>query len=327
MQTNLRVVIMLILSMISVSILAQRNADIENSKDHPLLSRFSSSVIEFYYETKWGAYKLPVSDKGKVDFDKPMVLEGKITRIQYSAKPDNSAEYVMKNYQAALKNSGYTIMIAISGGDLGFSDRPHTWQDKYYDEGGFYNGLGNKKFGEGVALPSWKNDRSFIAAKGIFEGKDIYITTYTVVDEKYTLIIQDIIEAEPPETGLVTAEIISKGIAANGHIAIYNIFFNTGKADIKAESSDALKNIAEFIKANTPAKYYIVGHTDNTGSLNDNLALSENRAKAVMTELVARYGVNQSQLNVKGIASYSPVSSNSTENGRARNRRVEIVEQ
>ena len=327
MQNILKVVVMLLMSVFSVSITAQRTSDIENSKDHPLISRFSKSVIEFYNETEWGSYKLPVNANGKINFDSPMVLEGKITRIQYSAGTNNSSELILRNYMTAFKNSGYTIMAAISGGDLGFSERPHTWQDKYYDEGGFYNGLGNKKFGMGIPLPLWKNDRSFIAAKGVVEGKEVYFAIYIVADEKFTLITQDVIEAAPPETGLITIDKLSKGIAADGHIAIYNIYFDSGKSDIKPESSDALKLIAEFIKSDPSKKYFIVGHTDNTGNFSDNLTLSLNRAKAVMNELITIYTVNQSQIASQGVASLCPVSSNKSNEGKTRNRRVEIVEQ
>lgn len=312
---------------ISLQISGQRTSDVENSKDHPLIGRFDKSVIEFYQETKWGTYKLPVSDKGKIDFDAPVRLEGKVTRIQYSAGSGNSSELVLQNYKTAFLKSGYKVLVAIAGAELGFTERPHTWGDKYYDAGGFYNGLDNKKFGMGVPLPTWKTDHSFIAAKGVNAGKEIYAVVYTVADEKFTLITQDVIEVELPETGLVTAENITRGIVADGRIAIYDIFFDTGKWEIKSESSAALKIISDYIRANPSKKFFIVGHTDNVGAFSDNVTLSENRAKAVMNDLVNKYGVAPSQLSAHGVASLSPLTNNATSEGKSRNRRVEIVEQ
>ena len=129
---------------------AQRSADIEGGKDYPLISRFEGAVIEFYKETKWGTYMLPVSDKGTIDWDGPMALEGRVIRIQYTVSPDNNSEFVLHNYKAAFKKAGFEVLIAIANDQLGVSDRPHTWNDKYYETGGYYNGLNNVKFGRGL---------------------------------------------------------------------------------------------------------------------------------------------------------------------------------
>jgi len=312
---------------ISTSLYAQRTTDIENSKDYPLISRFEGSFIEFYKETKWGAYKLPVNDKGKIDWDNPQTLEGKVIRIQYTTSVDNNSEFVLQNYKAAFKKAGFTILIAIANEELGVSDRPHTWGDKYYVSGGYYNGLNNAKFGLGINFPIWKNDHSFMAAHGNKDGKDIYVISYTVVCDKYTLITQDVIEVEAVETGMVSAENIAKGIQTDGHIAIYDILFETGKSDIKPESEAAIKNVANYINANPGKKFYIVGHTDNVGDFTANMTLSESRAKAVLTTLTTKYAVKSEQLKAYGVSSLSPVANNSTEEGKAKNRRVDIVEQ
>ena len=322
-----RVPLFLFALLISTSLSAQRKTDVENSKDHPLVSRFQGSVIEFYKETKWGTYKLPVNDKGKIDWVNPQTLEGKVIRIQYTTSIDNNSEYVLQNYKAAFKKAGFTILIAISNEELGESDRPHTWGDKYYVAGGYYNGLNNGKFGMGIGLPAWKNNHAFIAAKGKKDGKDIYAIIYTVVCDNFTLLTQDVIEVEAVETGMVSAENISKGIQTDGHIAVYDILFETGKSDIKPESQMAIKNIADYMNANTDKKFFIVGHTDNVGDFAANMVLSENRAKAILNELVARYTVKSEQLQAYGVSSLVPVANNSTEEGKTKNRRVDIVEQ
>lgn len=321
------VFLFLVAFMFSMNLFAQRKTDIENSKDYPMISRFEGAVIEFYKETKWGTYKLPVDDKGKIDWQNPKTLEGKVTRIQYTTSIDNNSEFVLQNYKTAFKKSGFTILIAIANEELGVSDRPHTWGDKYYVSGGYYNGLNNGKFGMGINLPAWKNNHAFIAAQGKKDGKDIYAIIYTVVCDNFTLLTQDVIEVEAVETGMVTAENISKGINAEGHVAIYDILFETGKSEIKPESSNTLKIVAEYMNSNADKKFFIVGHTDNTGKFSENMSLSENRAKSVLNELTTKYAVTIAQLSAYGIGSLSPVASNKSAEGAAKNRRVEIVEQ
>ncbi len=312
---------------ISSSAFAQRTTDIEGSRDYPTISRFEGAIIEFYKETKWASYKLPVSEKGTIDWGKPMSLEGKVTRIQYTVSKENNSEFVLHNYKAGFKQSGYDIMIAIANEELGVSGRPHQWTEMYYVSGGYYNGIGNEKFGLGFQWPIWNNNQSFIVARGHEDDKDIYAIIYTIVDANHTLITQDVIEVEAVETGLVSVDNISSDITMKGHIAIYGIHFEIGKSILKPESTEALKTIADYINTNSNKGFFIVGHTDNTGDFSANMTLSEDRAKSVMTELTTKYNIKTDQLKAFGVSSLVPVTSNMTEEGKAKNRRVEIVEQ
>ena len=324
---KLSFILFIILIFIVVPIFAQRTTDIESSKDYPLLSRFEGSIIEFYNETKWGKYLLPVSEKGSIDWNGPMALEGRVIRTQYTVSPDNNSEFVLHNYKAAFKNAGFDVLIAIANEELGVSDRPHTWNDTYYVGGGYYNGLNNGKFGMGKNFPTWNNNHCFIAARGRESGKDIYAVIYAIVDEKYTLITQDIIEVESVDTGLVSADNISKDISFTGHIAIYDIHFDGDKASIKPESAEALSVVANYLKSNSDKDYFIVGHAAGIGDFDLGIDLSVARAKAVMEELIIKYGVSKDQLESYGVGALCPVASNNSNEGIAKNRRVEIVEQ
>jgi len=318
---------LLVLLILSTKAIAQRTTDIEGGKDYPTISRFEASIIEFYKETKWGSYKLPLSELGVIDWGNPKVLEGKVTRIQYSVSKDNNSEFVLRNYKAAFNTSGYKILIAIANEELGVSDRPHQWTEMYYVAGGYYNGIGNSKFGLGFQWPNWNNNQCFIVAKGHEKDKDFYAIVYAIVDANYTLITQDVIEVEAVETGSVTAENLSKGIIADGHIAVYGIHFEIGNSEIKDESEASLKLIADYLKSVEDKKFFIVGHTDNTGLVAENMKLSESRAKSVMDKLINNYGVNSTQILSYGVSSLAPIASNLTDEGKAKNRRVEIVEQ
>ncbi len=314
--------------MICSSAFAQRSDDIEGAKDYPTISRFKGSVIEFYKETKWGSYALPVNESGKLDWKNPQKLEGKVTRIQYSASTDNSSEFILNNYKNAFAKAGYTVLIAIANEELGDSERPHTWFDRYYAAGGYYDGLNNIKFGRSsLEFPSWKGNHCFVAAKNFDGEKEIYAMVYAVEADNYVLITQDIVEVERVETGFVTVDNLTNDITLKGHSTLCGLYFEVGKATIMPQSNTSLQAIAHYIDANPTKKFYIVGHTDNTGNFASNMTLSEERAKSVMAELISKYNLKEEQLKAYGVSSLSPVASNSTEEGRAKNRRVEIVEQ
>jgi OmpA-OmpF porin, OOP family len=109
----------------------------------------------------------------------------------------------------------------------------------------------------------------------------------------------------------------------DGFIAL-DIHFDTAKATIKADSTAQVDEIASLLKANPKLKLSVEGHTDNTGTPEGNRKLSDERAKAVKTALVAK-GIEAARLQSKGFGQDKPVADNRTEEGRAKNRRVELV--
>lgn len=123
------------------------------------------------------------------------------------------------------------------------------------------------------------------------------------------------------------AAALTGGIAATGHAVAEGVYFDTGKADVKAESAAALGEIAKMLKQNAQLKLYVVGHTDNVGTPAANLDLSKRRAAAVVQALVSQYKVAPARLQPFGDGPYAPVASNDSDNGRAQNRRVELVKQ
>lgn len=116
-------------------------------------------------------------------------------------------------------------------------------------------------------------------------------------------------------------------IHASGHVSVYGIYFDTGKADIRPESDAALAEIAKLLQNDPALKLYVVGHTDSDGSFDLNLKLSKDREAAVTGALFAQYGITSWRLKAHGVASLAPVASNETEGGKQMNRRVELVKQ
>ena len=131
----------------------------------------------------------------------------------------------------------------------------------------------------------------------------------------------------------MTQEVVADAAAfgndlkATGHAAVYGIYFDSGKSDVKPESEAALKEVAKLLSGDPALKLLVVGHTDSVGQLEANMKLSQARAEAVVQALVKGHGVAAARLKAQGAGPIAPVATNRTEEGRAKNRRVELVEQ
>ena len=132
---------------------------------------------------------------------------------------------------------------------------------------------------------------------------------------------------EMEQTIVADAAAFGNDIRATGHAAIYGINFDTGKSTIKPESAQAIGEIAKLLEADPSLKIFVVGHTDNVGGVDSNIKLSQDRAEAVLQTLVRDHGVAAARLRAYGCGPFAPVASNDAEEGRAKNRRVELVKQ
>ncbi len=121
------------------------------------------------------------------------------------------------------------------------------------------------------------------------------------------------------------ANSLMNSLKETGKVALYGIYFDTGKSTLKPESDPTLKEMTKLLNANPDLKLYVVGHTDNVGVYETNMRLSVERALAVVNALVSKYSVNAARLTACGDGPTSPVATNDTEEGKALNRRVELV--
>ena len=122
-------------------------------------------------------------------------------------------------------------------------------------------------------------------------------------------------------------DVLYDALANKGRWATQGILFATGKAELQPESRPVLKEIAATLKQHADLKILIEGHTDNVGSAPANLTLSDARAAAVKAALVAEYGADGARITTKGFGDTKPSAPNTSAEGRAQNRRVEIVKQ
>ena len=116
-----------------------------------------------------------------------------------------------------------------------------------------------------------------------------------------------------------------KALSESGRVTTEGIFFDTNSDKIRSESAPALKEIGDMLAQHPELKIRIEGHTDNVGNADANLTLSEKRALAVKAYLVNNLSVDASRLSSKGFGASKPVADNTSDEGRQKNRRVELV--
>lgn len=156
------------------------------------------------------------------------------------------------------------------------------------------------------------------------DGKELWIEVWADHTGKYILTIVE--KAAMAQEITANADAFASGLKATGHITVEGILFETGKAELKPESQQAIGEVAKLLKADAGLKVYVVGHTDNAGALEGNMKLSQDRAQAVVQALV-KGGIDAGRMKAFGSGPYAPVASNDADAGRAKNRRVELVKQ
>lgn len=154
-------------------------------------------------------------------------------------------------------------------------------------------------------------------------GKEIWVRVepdiFSAPTRSYTLRIVEVAAMQQ----VVTANRMLDEIDKQGFVALY-INFDTGKWDLKSDGVATVKEIVAMLKAAPKLRIAIEGHTDNVGSAASNKALSESRARSVMNAVVAA-GIDAARLSAAGLGQERPIADNRSEEGRARNRRVELV--
>ena len=286
-----------------------------NVKDHPLVSRFPGSDVLEYKAVEFDEFELPLGQIVDQDkFTKTQHLEGKVTSFKYSTPGSRSTLEIQRSYLEALTKGGFQVLYQCSG---------NTCRAQQSFEGGYRHCL------TGDWCFNCQQPMRYLAAKLARPSGDAYVALDVEQDQYEAGTWLTIVEVKPMAVGEVTvnAADLANDIAQSGHASIYGIYFDTGKSELKPESEATLTEISKLLAANTPLKLHVVGHTDNVGGFASNMTLSKQRADAVVAALVSKYRVSAARLHAAGVGPLAPVASNKTEDGRAKNRRVELVEQ
>lgn len=294
--------------------------DVEGSRDHPLLTRFPGAVIGAYDHKEFDSFRLPLGradDSG--EFAHARAVEGETTWIAYEVPQERSTLEIFRSYRTALSGAGFEIL----------------WECQTPSEcGRYFNSnylrfLESPLFGAELAVMDPATERYLVAERAGPEGRQWVSLFVYPLPNRHNVARLRVIESEPMAEGLVTvdAETMKREINETGRVALYGILFDTNSSTIHEQSEATLSEISAFLLDNPQVSVYVVGHTDNTGGFDHNMRLSQERAAAVAQALRSEYGVAADRLRPVGVGPVTPVVSNGTEEGRARNRRVELVQQ
>ena len=318
--------------------------DLPALQDLPGIKRFTDSALVFrndvaYDEVAFPAGKVTFTDN-KLTAAKSVAKSGQRSLLVYVTPAGRSPLEVLRNYQGSLKTSGFVPVFECEEDACGeasaltssnnFNFANTLFKDALYltqrsaahvcaagvQITGFrYALLDNPASGETVAVMTWRP---------LIKG---YALPCPDAMEAHTSVAVFRVQAKAMEQKMATVSVseMTSQLSANGKVAIYGILFDSAKADIKPESKASLDEIAKLMKATPALKLHVVGHTDNAGGLEGNFDLSKRRAGAVKDALVKQYAIGADRLTANGVSYLAPVSTNGTEAGRAKNRRVELV--
>ncbi len=316
-------------------------ADVPGGNDHPVLRRFTGSVLVGFAQQDWEQSSFPDASgvaKNGDKFANPQTLEGKITRLFYLAPLDKGPLEVFRNHQQALQAAGFKTVWTCESKEQGCTkayfalDKNQRLRGMSWAKGDLPN-MSKPSGGRWSLEASITTDGGRMLAGQLTQGgRTLHLLLYTSLAQNdythRTATYIEIIEPKAMPTGQVTVDAgaIGQGLKAEGKVALYGLFFDTGKSEVKPESQAQLAEMAQVLKADPKLRVFIVGHTDNVGGFEANQVLSLARAQAVVAALgKPPYGIEASRLSAKGAANIAPLASNADEDGRARNRRVEMV--
>ncbi|MBY0323002.1 MAG: OmpA family protein [Reyranella sp.] len=305
------------------------------ARDFPLIKRYEGSRLIGYDSRPFDAAKiivgkLSLGDNGQPTADAVRTLEGRHTRLLYLAPLQRSSLEVFRNYENELTAKGFSIVYKCSGEEQCETFGAELYRVLYPPTGALQNNELSK-----VAFNVPAEPHYLTATLSRPEGP-IAVSLYVAVDrgtafpetKDRVAVLLDVVEDKPMETKMVTVDAakMAKDIATTGRVALYGLYFDTDKADLKPESAPSLAEIVKLLKGEPNLKVYIVGHTDNAGGFDYNMGLSQRRAKSVVDQLV-QSGIAADRLKPAGAGLIAPVAPNDDEAGRSKNRRVEIVKQ
>ena len=304
---------------------AAQKADLSGASDHPLVGRYEGSVISFYETKAYAELALPDKAIPAGEARNPgawqTALAGELASIRYEGPGNRSALEVFRNYEAALKAKGFDILFSCTS--------PKTCAP-----GSSMADFWNAARG-GIGMPTnWETSVYLLArserADGVYTVGLLGVETMPHAGKPLTphfaVTVVKSQAMEGDKITIVEASEMEQALERDGKIAIYGIYFDFDKAELKPESGPQIDQLGALLKENGKLHVLIVGHTDGRGAFDYNLTLSQRRAQAVADALVAKFGIDRSRLTPAGAGMVAPVASNRTEEGRARNRRVEIVE-
>ena len=306
--------------------------------------KYEGAVLLFSTKPKFEEYTVLTQSiySQQLPEKKPITATGEFTRKLYEA-PINSSLEAVYTYEKQLTEMGFTVIGKYRASDGDWFVRQRICVQ--YQCGNLKK-TGNDLFKELAAentiiARKTQPDGDYIVVVAAAEIKTAmgYTPPLDVVDVSgqapkprtltpgNVLLLVDTIFPKQPEKKIAQEDVsyIKRKLLEEGKVDIYGIYFDFDKFDVKPESAPVLKQIADILTEDKNLKLKIVGHTDNKGTESYNQALSEARAQSVVNHLAFTHAIDKSRLQAIGMGLKQPVASNDTEEGKAKNRRVELI--
>jgi len=313
--------------------------DVDGASDHPLLKRYEDAVIIGYHTRAYDEFDIATGPhrSSASKLTDAQTVEGAHTRILYVAPEGRSTLEVMRNYRKELADAGFETIFECGGAECGNGpDAPRA--GSYLITSALLKRVPLTNMGQVTQYAfSQPNDVRALTAKLDRPEGAVYVSLAIAIEgfdqfrmtAKKPLVLLDVIETGEMEQRMVVVEAaaMAKAIAETGRIALYGVYFDTDSATIKPESDETLEEIAKLLTDDGSLKLYVVGHTDSRGAYDHNMSLSARRAESVVAALTGKHGVAAARLKAAGVGLLAPVATNESEDGRALNRRVELVRQ
>ena len=297
----------ILISSLAVACIAPALA--EEGQDHPMVNRYPGTTIDHYDYKEFEEAQLllskPYEKNNEWVADKVLPVEGKVTYIHYSAPKTVSALQIFRNYQSALAKGGFK--------ELFVCNRPCTTENLSV----FKDLLKSRDL-----YLNYSTDNQYLAA----QNGNVYVSMF-VNDGGVWLFVIEQGEMATDKIKVVGNSPIADALNKAGRVDVYGLTFDTGKSTLKPSSKTTLDELAKILTDNPQINLDVIGHTDNVGTPESNMKLSQARSDVVVAALVSDYGINPSRLNPSGKCQTQPIASNDTAKGKATNRRLEFVMQ
>lgn len=305
--------------------------DFQGASDPAGLKRMKGSSIVGYEKKNFDTFIFPTGRFERYDFDarqrqyaSQVSVEGSVTRLWYEAPGAVTSTELFRNYVNDLQRDGFAVVFDSTRDS---KPRPLTNYMAPFGQGGIPNSRSNYVFfaakESSIRWASLRRGGTYVVITAVdWPAAD---ATYKSTQGAYAAV--DVVEVAAMQDAMVSvsAQEMDQRISADGKVALYGILFDTDSAVIQAASQPALTEIAKLLSRRPGLRLRVVGHTDSEGNFEHNLALSRQRAKAVVDHLVAKEGVGAARLSAHGVADLAPVAANKNADGRSKNRRVELV--
>ncbi|MNE07503.1 Outer membrane porin F precursor [compost metagenome] len=265
-------------------------------REHPVVKHYPGALIDSHDEKEFDAVDTVVgytaTPQARITREE---VEGRVYKTFYIHQGGVSALQVMRNYETALATAGFTTVVT----------------------------------GKVASLPSMEDARDgalFGAFKMMKDGRPaMYVNI--LIDPNVGEPVSRVVIVEPEQMQqvyAVDASSLYAGLSAEGRVAVYGINFETAHSAVMPDSEAVLTQVRQLLETHPDLRLKIEGHTDNVGAAAANRTLSQQRAEAVRAWLVSK-GIAEARLTAEGLGDSRPVAANDTDDGRAKNRRVELA--